>query len=442
MKTLCRSNKIGPKEGSSREETNDVSNGPLWWNMGLVLRVLLHRVSVGTKIEATMDLRESISNQTDVSLSMAKLLFLKEAPNKNVVFSPLSLNVVLSIIAAGSKGPTLDQLLSFLRSQSTDHLNSFASQLVSVVLSDGAPAGGPRLSFADGVWVEQTMSLQPLFKQLLDTDYKATLTSVDFLKKAVEVANEVNSWVEKETNGLVKELLPAGSVDSSTRLIFANALYFKGAWNEKFDASMTKDYDFHLLNGSSMKVPFMTSKKKQFIRAFDGFKVLGLPYKQGEDKRQFSMYFFLPDAKDGLPALAEKVASESGFLEHKLPLHKVEVGEFRIPRFIISFGFEAPSVLKELGVILPFSGGDLTKMVDSPMGQNLCVSNIFHKSFVEVNEEGTEAAAASAATILLRSTLSATKIDFVADHPFLFLIRENITGTVLFIGQLLNPLDG
>lgn len=256
------------------------------------------------------------------------------------------------------------------------------------------------------------------------------------------MANEVNSWAEKETNGLVKDLLPPGSVDSSTRLIFANALYFKGAWNEKFDSSITKDYDFHLLDGRSIRVPFMTSRKNQFIRAFDGFKVLGLPYKQGEDKRQFTMYFFLPETKDGLLALAEKLASESGFLERKLPNNKLEVGDFRIPRFKISFGFEASNVLKELGVVLPFSVGGLTEMVDSPVGQNLCVSNIFHKSFIEVNEEGTEAAAATSATIRLRSAMLPTKIDFVADHPFLFLIREDLTGTVLFIGQVLDPRAG
>ncbi|KAJ1397428.1 Serpin, conserved site [Sesbania bispinosa] len=393
-----------------------------------------------------MDLRESVRNQTNVSLSIAKHLFSKESQdiNKNIVFSPLSLHLVLSIIAAGSEGPTLHQLLSFLRSKSADHLNSFVSQLVSVVLSDAAPAGGPRISFADGVWVDQSLSLLPSFKQLLDTDYKATLASVDFQTKAVEVTNEVNSWAEKETNGLIKELLPPGSVNSLTKLIFANALYFKGAWNEKFDASKTKDNDFHLLNGSSVRVPFMSSKKKQFIRAFDGFKVLGLPYKQGEDKRRFSMYIFLPDAKDGLPALVEQVASESGFLERSLPYQKVEVGDFRIPRFNISFGIETSDVLKELGLVLPFSvHGNLTKMVDSLEGQNLYVQYIFHKSFIEVNEEGTEAAAATAAVMLYGCSMRIpTHIDFVADHPFLFVIRDDLTGIVLFIGQVLNPLAG
>ncbi|XP_008220715.1 PREDICTED: serpin-ZX-like [Prunus mume] len=385
-----------------------------------------------------MDLRESIRNQNDVALGLTKKLLQTEGKESNLVYSPLSIHVVLSLIAAGSKGPTQDQLLSFLRAKSADYLNSFAAELVSVIFSDGSPSGGPRLSFANGIWVDRSLPLKPSFKQVVDTDYKAALFQVDFQTNAAEVTSGANSWAEKETSGLIKEILPPGSVDSSTRLIFANALYFKGAWNEKFDASTTKEHDFHLLDGSTVKAPFMTSDKKQLVSSYDGFTVLGLPYKQGEDKRHFSMHVFLPDAKDGLPSLVEKLGSESGFLDRHLPKQQVEVGDFKLPKFKISFGFEASNVLKGLGVVLPFSGGGLTEMVDSPVGQTLYVSSIFHKSFIEVNEEGTEAAAASAAVINSRS-LPIT-IDFVADHPFLFLIREELTGTVLFIGHVLNPL--
>ncbi|XP_021911090.1 serpin-ZXA-like [Carica papaya] len=260
--------------------------------------------------------------------------------------------------------------------------------------------------------------------------------------KAVEVTGEVNSWAEKETNGLIKQLLPTGFVDHTTRLIFANALYFKGTWGKTFDPSETEDHDFHLLNGSSVCVPFMTSMEKQLIGAYDGFKVLGLPYKQGGDKRHYSMYLFLPDAKDGLQALVEKLGSGSGFIDNHIPHQKVEVGDFRIPKFKISFGFEASKTLKELGLVLPFSEGGLTEMVDSPVGRHLYVSRIFHKSLIEVNEEGTEAAAASAGVIRVGSCPRIVdNIDFVADHPFLFLIREDSTGMVLFIGHILNPLQ-
>jgi serpin B len=122
----------------------------------------------------------------------------------------------------------------------------------------------------------------------------------------------------------------------------------------------------------------------------------------------------------------------------------VEVGDFRIPKFNISFGLETSDMLKELGVVLPFFGGGLTKMVDSSVSHELFVSNIFHKSFIEVNEEGTEAAAVSAVTIELQCApmRGPTRMDFVADHPFLYLIRDDLTGTIIFVGQVLNPLDG
>ena len=135
------------------------------------------------------------------------------------------------------------------------------------------------------------------------------------------------------------------------------------------------------------------------------------------------------------------LALSPGFLDRYLPKQPVAVGDFRIPKFKISFGFEASNVLKSLGLVLPFVGaGGLTEMVDSPEGEKLYVSSIFHKSFIEVNEEGTEAAAASAGVIQLRSI--PMTVDFVADRPFLFLIREEMTGTVLFIGHVLNPLAG
>ncbi|RWR77298.1 Serpin family [Cinnamomum micranthum f. kanehirae] len=389
-----------------------------------------------------MDFRKAISNLTDFSLQTAKHILAKGPNNgSNIVFSPSSIHVLLSLIAAGAKGRTLEQMVFFLRAQSSGDLNALSSQLVSLIFSDGTQSGGPCLSFVNGVWVEKSFALKPTFENIASSSYGAVAKLVDFQAQAVEVANEVNSWAEKETNGLIKELLPSGSVDGSTRLILANALYFKGAWNDKFDASKTRDSNFYLTDGSSVQVPFMTSKKKQFLRAFDGFKVLTLPYKQGEDKRRFAMYFFLPDDRNGLQSLVEKLGSESGFIDRHLPLQEVEVGEFRIPKFKISFDFEASEVLKELGLVLPFTGeGDLSEMVDSPHGQDLYVSSIFHKSFIEVNEEGTEAAATSAAVIKLRGLLMDGPIDFVADHPFLFLIREDMTGVVLLIGSVLNPL--
>jgi len=130
-----------------------------------------------------MDLRESIGNQTDVALSLSKQILLTESNNSNLVFSPLSIEVLLSLIASGSKGSTLEQLLSFLKSKSSDHLSSFSSQLLAVVLTDGSASGGPQLKFANGVWVDNSLSLKPSFKQVVGSTYKAATNQVDFQTK-------------------------------------------------------------------------------------------------------------------------------------------------------------------------------------------------------------------------------------------------------------------
>ncbi|WJX76015.1 hypothetical protein P8452_59485 [Trifolium repens] len=332
-------------------------------------------------------------------MNMTKhLLSGKNFKDKNVVFSPLSLYTVLSMIANGSEGPTQHQLLSFLESKSTDHLKSLSSHLVSSALSDGAPVGmggiqghfyilhrasknsetplpvgGPCLSFANGMWVQQSLPLQPSFKQLVTTDFKATLASVDFVNKPNEACNKVNLWVKENTNGLIEDVLSPTMVDDLTC----------------------------------------------------------------DDKREFSLYIFLPDAKDGLLDLIDNVASNSEFLEDMLPYEKVEVGKFRIPKFNFSVGVDIKKLLMELGLVLPFKGG-LTKMVEC---EDLFVSDIVQKSFIEVNEKGTTAAAATEVSRIMETGIrTPTLVDFVADHPFLFMIRDDFNGTILFTGQVLNPL--
>ena len=258
------------------------------------------------------------------------------------------------------------------------------------------------------------------------------------------MAQQINSWAEKNTNGLIKDLVQERSLEKFDGLVFINALYFKGAWLEKFNSWKTKDYKFY--QGSdvkSVKAPFMTSKERQLIKVCDGFKVLGLPYKF--EKHHFTMYIFLPDANNGLPSLVEKMGSQSNFLEQNLPESRVEVGDFRIPKFKLSYEVMASDLLKELGLTLPFVEGELTEIVDSFEGESLYVSDIFQKACIEVNEEGTEAAAVTYAFLGVtcsRNFEPPPEIDFVADHPFLFMIREDETGAMLFVGQVLNPLEG
>ncbi|KAG7584689.1 Serpin superfamily [Arabidopsis thaliana x Arabidopsis arenosa] len=368
-----------------------------------------------------MDLQEAMKKQNDVALFLAGKVIPVVAKNSNFVFSPASINVVLTMAAATSDDERVKSLiLSFLRSSSTEELNAIFRQIASVVLVDGSKRGGPKIAAANGVWMEQSLPVDPSMKDLFENFFKASFAQVDFGFKAEEVRKEVNAWALRHTNGLINDLLPQGSVTDLTTKIYGNALYFKGAWKNKFDKSMTEHKPFYLLRGNSVSVPFMRSYEDQYIKAYDGFMVLRLPYRQGNDdtNRNFSMYFYLPDKKSEFDNLLKRMTSTPRFLDSHIPREKVEVGEFRIPKFKIEFGFEASRFFNDL---------------------ELNVS-LYQKALIEIDEEGTEAAAATALMFSFGCIDPFVKrVDFVADHPFLFLIREDKTGTVLFAGQIFNP---
>ncbi|XP_010513041.1 PREDICTED: serpin-ZX-like [Camelina sativa] len=373
------------------------------------------------------DLKKPVGNQHDIALRLAQHVINTTAgKTSNLVFSPALINVILSFVAARSPGDTAEQIVSLLQASSTDELHAVSSRIVTTVLADSTAIGGPTILAANGFWIEKSLFVKPSFKDLLLNSYKAAFKEVDFLTKADEVTKEVNSWVEEQTNGLITNLLPPNSASDQTDHIFANALFFNGKWVGQFDPSLTKDSDFHLLDGTKVRVPFMTRSSFGFhLDVFEGFKVLDLKYRGPSlvDCRIFSMQIYLPDEKDGLPAMLERLASTRGFFKDNkvLPSHRGDIGELKIPRFKFAFDFEASKALKAFGLEVPSS-------------------KIFHKSCIEVDEVGSKAAAAAA----LRGAGGCgfrvlKKYDFVADHPFLFLIKEHRSGLVLFLGQVMDP---
>ncbi|KAM0906678.1 hypothetical protein ACQ4PT_016639 [Festuca glaucescens] len=199
-----------------------------------------------------------------------------------------------------SGDPTLASTLGFGGSCETEGLHALAEHVVQLMLADASSAGGPCVAFANGVFVDASLQVKPLFKEIALGKYKTETHSVNFKTKPAEVAGQVNSWADKVTSGLIKEILPAGSIEDYTKLVLSNALYFKGAWIERFDTSKTKDEKFYLLGWNSVNVPFMSSMNSQYISSCDHFKVLKLPYQPGGDKRQFPMYILLPESRDGL----------------------------------------------------------------------------------------------------------------------------------------------
>lgn len=265
---------------------------------------------------------------------------------------------------------------------------------------------------------------------------------IGFLMQAEKAREDVNTWTKKQTNGKIENLLPEGSVDAQTRVVLVNALYFKGMWSMPFAESETKEADFFLMDGgnSSVKVPMMHTESKQYIREFPTFKVLRLPYASGKDARQFSMLILLPHDRNGLADLEQNLDTKTVCEDLAHITRKVPVTRCDVPKFKVSSQFKLQKALESLGMDLVFgNGADLFNMVDGlPANESLYVSGVYHNGFVEVNEKGTEAAAATA--VVVASRMYEEPMEFVADHPFLFLIKEEKMNVVVFTGRVTNPL--
>ncbi|EXB37633.1 hypothetical protein L484_021839 [Morus notabilis] len=410
----------------------------------------------------------------DFCVRMASQVMLNEitsnkdgSNSKNVVLSPLSINMVLNMLASGSSGKTSEQFLDILGSRDLNDLNSNSSTIMSLLVDttqndtveppmaepvhiivrhrkgllsvpNKRQGKAPVFNLVNALWVDHRYPLIHSYKEITNTIYKAQVKNVDLVHEAEQVKKEVNSWAAKETKGLIKEIVPQQS-KLSPPLCLANALYFKGDWVSPFDTKVTRDEDFHLLNGKTTKVPFMSEyyKYRQY-GSFKDFKLLKLSYETGQCKsKQFSMYIFLPHANDGLKDLIEKFNSDPTlFLQPtQFSLREQELSMLKIPKMKFTYDFDVQEHMKVKGLTLPFDPlhADFTNMVD-PRG--VFVDSILHKACIEVNEEGTEAAAVTGARMMTMSL----KPSFVADHPFMFMIVEDFSKLVVFTGAVVNPL--
>lgn len=262
--------------------------------------------------------------------------------------------------------------------------------------------------------------------------------------QADKVTADVNFWVYKSTNGVTKGIFDT-NLPPETSIVLANALYFKGEWSTPFKKSQTEEKDFHFLNGETALVPFLSKAWKRYMYATnEDFKLLELPYASGQDQtRRFSMYIFLPHETDGLNNLIQKYfTSGMGFNPQKFGLKLVDLRELRVPKFKFSSTLNPADVIKNLGLSLPFEDrGDFNGIVDSPVAVPL--EGLIQISNIEVNEKGTEAASVCSMFLMGCSLVEEEPPppeDFIADHPFVFMIREDISGTIFFLGAVLNPL--
>ncbi len=351
----------------------------------------------------------------------------------NVFLSPFSISTALAMTALGARGQTAAEMNQVLHLPD-EPAPAFGALIKS--LNEGDPAKrGFTLSTANALWAQQGYPWRPEYKTLITQQFGAGLFDVDFITQPEGARGTINKWVEQETREKIKDLLAPGTVTRDTRLVLTNAIYFKGNWQATFPKEATKDQPFTLIDGQKVTTPLMYRKGGYRYAENDQFQTLELPYAG----RRLSMVVILPRRHDGLVAV-EKELSVARLQEVIQQLrHESEVHVY-LPRFRIEASYSLNEPLQKLGMrqAFDFAAADFSGMHTG--GERLAISAVVHKSFVDVNEEGTEAAAATGVVVGVTSApLPRTPRHFRADRPFLFLIRDNASGSVLFMGRLLRP---
>ncbi|KAF3441486.1 hypothetical protein FNV43_RR15400 [Rhamnella rubrinervis] len=363
---------------------------------------------------------------------------IREEKNNNILISPASFNIVLNMAASGSGGKTLEQFLRFLGSKSVAQLNSNTKSLMA--LTDQPP-----LSLVNAVFIDKSFTLKSSFTKLVRNVYKTEARSVNF-NEVEALIEKLNSWAKYNTKGMISEFLPPTVKILQPPLLLANAIHFKAAWEKPFKASETRNEDFHLLDRkTSVSVPFMVeTSRREYYGSFEDFKVIRLFCRGNTLRKQFCMDIILPHKRDGLQDVIEKFNSNPKLLQEDFELDTKRVDELWIPKWKFSNDLVATELMKELGLTLPFSfpDADITEMIESPLSDLLYIKEIFQRSVIEVNEEGAAAAAVTCAMLYYGCARSPPeRITFIADHPFMFMIKEIVSGAVIFTGAVLNPLS-
>ncbi len=352
----------------------------------------------------------------------------------NLFFSPESISTAFAMAYAGARGQTaaeMAQVFHFTLTQ--EHLQPAMGALLAGM---NAPHKGYTLRVADALWAQEDARFLASYLRQVQIDYGAGFHRVDFKTSPEAVRNTINRWVEHETNNKIQNLIGPGALTPMTRLVLTNAIYFKGDWLNQFNKADTKDKEFHLSSTESIKAPLM--HRTGSYPYYDGgtFQELELPYAGDE----LAMVVLLPKRIAGLPALEQSFTAPaaSEWISKLEPVDKVIL---TFPRFTMTQQFELSSVLSRMGMPQAFTrAADFSGMTGEP---DFTISAAIHKAYVDVNEQGTEAAAATGvvmyATALRRILRPPPPIIFRADHPFLFLIRDRKTGAILFMGRVTNP---
>lgn len=350
--------------------------------------------------------------------------------DKNIFVSPYSVSVALAMTLNGAAGETEQAMVNTLQLQGIDSdlINSGYSHLNQNLQSTDSEL---ILTIANSLWGKQGIPFKQDFLDRNSQFFKAEITTLDFSDPSA--SQTINMWVDTHTNGKIQKIVD-DNIDPQMVLFLINAVYFKGSWQTKFDSENTRDATFHLESGSTKQVPMMnrTDEYLHYVNHEDGLQAINLPYGDGS----ISMYIFLPSRDSNLTDFLESLNAEnwenwtSQFQERKIWV--------QIPKFKLEYETSLIDSLKFLGMSVAFDEGraDFSRMAQlDNLDSNLYIAKVKHKTFIDVNEEGSEAAAVTGIGIAVTSLPP----QFIADRPFFFAIRDNETKTVLFMGTVVDP---
>ena len=351
----------------------------------------------------------------------------------NLFFSPYSISTCLALTYAGARGDTetqMSQVLHFSTDQRQTHsaFGELQRQL------DAQKQKGIQLDIANALWAQQGEPFLPAFLKIARDDYQASVQQADFSTSADVVTREINRWVAQKTEDKIQDILSPGSVNDRTRLVLANAIYFKGAWASRFDPAATSPQPFHVSESDQAEVPLMRRVADAGYAENNDLQAVELPYCGGG----LSMVILLPRQIGALDRLEQQLSP--GFLAGLLAQMEPQKVEVYLPRFKLEFGLTLNDMLAQMGIPDAFllEKADFSGFYGPRFHGRVNISGVFHKAWVEVNEEGTEAAAATVVSLAAHFAMERPPV-FRADHPFVFLIRDTRSGSVLFLGRLADP---
>ena len=379
------------------------------------------------------DLDELVEGNTDFAFDMYRAI---RQGDDNLIYSPYSISLALAMTYAGAKNRTEQQManaLSFTLGQDKLHpaFNALDLELTSRGEgAEGTDGEGFRLNIANSIWGQEGYSFLSGFLDTLAENYGAGLRLLNFATAPEESRVTINDWVSDETEGKIEDLLPQGSISSLTRLVLTNAIYFNAAWDFPFNESATRPGAFHLLDGSEVTTDMMSQVKHFRYAEGRDYQVVELPY----DGQELSMVLFIP--KSGWFNAFESSLTENKVDNILAGLSSANVS-LTMPKFTFEFSLGLNEVLARMGMSDAFNptAADFSGMDGS---RDLFISDVFHKAFIAVDEKGTEAAAATA-VVVGATAMPDPPVEVTADRPFIFIIRDLETKTILFMGRVLNP---